>query len=585
MARPLLIDGKLPMHIFTNHGYRYAVTRTSVRKENGSYNHPQKIWGIIDEGLNFHPNARFLALSDEEKKGILIPSDWTVCPPDTTETPRRGRPPYTGGCSCLMYGHTWFLDMLAEKSGLRDDLVHVFEDSKVTDQILTMAYYSLVGTGPYSHLPSEQTVAWFPAASPLEPFDITRLTMSITEDNRHAMFRCRRGRADSDSWLGVDSTSITHYGRELSDAKRGKNKEHDPADQVNLLVIYDLSDGAPVYYRRMPGNIPDTRTMRVTLSELQNDGFGNVKLVFDRGYVSMEVLTLLVKQRHPFVMMAKANDSQVAKAIETAKYEEMATIQNWIDAHGVYGKVLDYNFKVKVKNEIREMKTMKLCLFFDPEIQGERRKEVMVQATEMGRQLENMRCDSDILDEATLERFSTYYDLKLTFAGSIRSYSINEQKVDREVAKAGYFAIITNCMSPSRHDLSEILEIYAMRDEQEKSFMFIKSEQEGRRLRTSKEKSVDGRLFIQFVALILNCMIYRIYNASKELQRLFRTRRHMLEELRSIKLIQHPHRQKIVTEIVGSQVDVFKEFHLPVPFTLLPKDRRAEYQKVLHPGQ
>ena len=78
--------------------------------------------------------------------------------------------------------------------------------------------------------------------------------------------------------------------------------------------------------------------------------------------------------------------------------------------------------------------------------------------------------------------------------------------------------------------------------------MFIKSGQEGLRLRTSKEKSMDGRLFVQFVALILNCMIYRIYNASKKLQRLFRTRRHMLEELRSIKLIQPPHRQKIGTE-------------------------------------
>ena len=45
MARPLLIDGKFPMRIFTNNGYRYAVTRTSVRKADGRYNHPQKLWG------------------------------------------------------------------------------------------------------------------------------------------------------------------------------------------------------------------------------------------------------------------------------------------------------------------------------------------------------------------------------------------------------------------------------------------------------------------------------------------------------------------------------------------------------------
>ena len=67
MARPLLVDGKFPMRIFTNNGYRYAVTRTSVRKADGRYNHPQKLWGTVDEDLNFTPNSRFLALSDEER--------------------------------------------------------------------------------------------------------------------------------------------------------------------------------------------------------------------------------------------------------------------------------------------------------------------------------------------------------------------------------------------------------------------------------------------------------------------------------------------------------------------------------------
>ena len=96
--------------------------------------------------------------------------------------------------------------------------------------------------------------------------------------------------------------------------------------------------------------------------------------------------------------------------------------------------------------------------------------------------------------------------------------------------------------------------------------MFIKSEQDGRRLRTSSDGNVNnGRLFIQFVALVLNCIIYRKFFASKELQKLFPTRQHMLEELRSIKLIRHPLRAKIITEVVGRQVDVFREFRLPVP--------------------
>ena len=55
----------------------------------------------------------------------------------------------------------------------------------------------------------------------------------------------------------------------------------------------------------------------------------------------------------------------------------------------------------------------------------------------------------------------------------------------------------------------------------------------------------------------------------------------MLEELRSIRMIRHPKRARMITEIVGRQVDVFKEFKMPVPVKLLPKDRRQEYAQAL----
>ena len=58
-------------------------------------------------------------------------------------------------------------------------------------------------------------------------------------------------------------------------------------------------------------------------------------------------------------------------------------------------------------------------------------------------------------------------------------------------------------------------------------------------------------------------------------------RQHMLEVLRSIRLIRHPRKAKIITEIVGRQVDVFKEFRLPVPLRLLPKERRKEFAEAV----
>ena len=581
MARPLLIDGKFPMRIFTNNGYRYAVTRTSVRKADGRYNHPQKLWGTVDENLNFTPNSRFLALSAEERAAILIPENWKIAHDGAGVPAGRGRPSYDGASASLLYGHSWFLEMLSAQCGLRDDLEHVFESRDMADKVLTLAYYSLLCSGSYSHLAGEQAIAWFPSGDTISAWEATRLTASITEQHRQALFRCRRARSGAKSWLGVDSTSFTCYGRHLADAKRGKNKEHDHADQINELVIYDFSGGAPVYYRRMPGNMPDTRAMRVTMEELKANGYSNVSLVLDRGYVSDEVMEMLVKRNCSFVMMARTGDSQIAKAIRETDYEEMTSRQCWIDRHRVFGKTMDYKYSVTVNCGKRDVSSLRMCLFFDPEQQGEVRKEVYAKATEMERQLQNMKDDRDKVDAETIERYSRYFDIRLTRQGRIRCFSMNERNMKKDIARTGYFAILANAMSPSRHDLSEILDIYGMRDEQEKSFMFIKSEQEGRRLRTSREDTTDGRLFIQFVALILNCAIYRRFLASDTLRELFPTRQHMLEELRSIRMIRHPKRARMITEIVGRQVDVFKEFKMPVPVKLLPKDRRQEYAQAL----
>ena len=159
MARPLLTDGKLPMQIFTNNGYRYAVTRTSVRKENGLYNHPQRIWGTVDESLNFTPNERFFALNAEERDSMLIPADWKIVPQDAVAQAMRGRPSYDRESSSLLYGHTWFLDLLSEQCGLKDDLEHIFENDGTPKQILTMAYYNLLGTAAYNHLKANSAFA------------------------------------------------------------------------------------------------------------------------------------------------------------------------------------------------------------------------------------------------------------------------------------------------------------------------------------------------------------------------------------------------------------------------------------------
>lgn len=145
-------------------------------------------------------------------------------------------------------------------------------------------------------------------------------------------------------------------------------------------------------------------------------------------------------------------------------------------------------------------------------------------------------------------------------------------------ALSGVQAILCSRVREKDYSLSSVLDRYDMRDEQEKCFMCIKSEQQGRGLRTSTELSTDGRIFIQFLALTLNSAMYRVYNTNKELKKYFPTRKHMIEEIRSIRLIEHPKKAKILTEFVGKQVDICDAFGFEIPAGCRPSSRPLRKQ-------
>ena len=80
-------------------------------------------------------------------------------------------------------------------------------------------------------------------------------------------------------------------------------------------------------------------------------------------------------------------------------------------------------------------------------------------------------------------------------------------------------------------------------------------------------------MLIQFIALTLNAIIHRVYKNNTELTKRFPTRQHMVEEMRSIRRIEHPKKAKIITEFVGAQVDIFDAFGFDIPSGCRPSSR------------
>lgn len=79
------------------------------------------------------------------------------------------------------------------------------------------------------------------------------------------------------------------------------------------------------------------------------------------------------------------------------------------------------------------------------------------------------------------------------------------------------------------------------------------------------DRTMHGRRFIEFVALILVSRLNHIWAASEKLRKLFPTVDHLLTEMSRIHCVEHSHRDRIITPFIGKQIDVCEEFDLAIP--------------------
>ena len=173
------------------------------------------------------------------------------------------------------------------------------------------------------------------------------------------------------------------------------------------------------------------------------------------------------------------------------------------------------------------------------------------------------------------KRLKKYFDLTVDENSVITGFTLDQDRVDERRERNGYFAVVCVNMGEKDFDASWILSTYHKRDMQEKAFMYMKSWQNGRRLRTSTEPSTDGRRFFQFVTLIINCQLHHLYfKTSQDFQKAIPSPWQMLDEMRSVRYVQLKGRKTKVSEFVGKQVDIFDELGFEVPKGCRPTSKK-----------
>lgn len=499
---------------------------------------------------------------DKEKKqsrakrtliGKLDPETGQIVPTDA----RNKKAPQT--VSRSFCGATALFDAIGDKIGLTDDLRRCFPKSY--QQILSIAYYLILeDKNPLSRFPKWAATHKHPFGGEICSQRSSELFASIAEQARLQFFRCQsQRRAESEFWA-YDTTSISSYSQGLRQVKYGLNKEHDPLEQINLALLFGEKSALPFYYRKLAGNINDVKTVKNLLADLDVMGYPQVRLVMDRGFCSVENINALYQAHLKFVLSPKLN----LRLIAVEKEALMGSIRSWEHYnanHDLFAQSRTINWPYSQKrpykgDTLSGERRMYFHLYFNAEraVEDERRFNRLLHVLET-----ELKEGRHVQEHEKL--YANYFEIKSTPKRGIK-ISARQQAIDEVRRNYGYFSLISNTIK----DPLEALEIYRNKDLAEKAFGDIKERLGGRRLAVSSERSLDGKLFVEFIALIFLSYIKKQMQ-DKELFKSY-TMMELLDELDSIELFQHPKRKPRFSELTKKQKDIVKAMDVQLPASL-----------------
>ena len=123
----------------------------------------------------------------------------------------------------------------------------------------------------------------------------------------------------------------------------------------------------------------------------------------------------------------------------------------------------------------------------------------------------------------------------------------------------GFFALITN----HKMDAWNALDLYRMKDVVEKAFCDLKESLNLHRTLVSSEQSLDGKLFVEFVALIYLSYIHRRM-LDQSLYKDY-TLHEMFDKLDVIECFAYPGKDLVVGEVLEKQSELYEKLGFKPP--------------------
>ncbi len=307
-------------------------------------------------------------------------------------------------------------------------------------------------------------------------------------------------------YISYDSTNKNCQAGEIELAEFGHAKTDIGSAIINYSVGYDLKNKEPLFYEAYPGSINDVSQFRAMLGKITGYGYKKIGFILDRGYFSRGNIRYLDECGYSFVIMAKGMASFISELI----LENRGTFENKracdMNAYGVYGKT--------VKKSLFEGDERKryIHIYHSISKEAEERQSFENDLRERTALLMSRQNQTVEFGAAYEKYFYLHYDENGVFLYPEEKTTVTE----REISLCGYFVIITS----ERMTAKEALHLYKSRDTSEKLFAADKSFLGNNSMRVHTNEGMEGKIFTQFIALIIRNKIYTsLQEAGEQLER------------------------------------------------------------------
>jgi transposase len=536
-------------------------------KEKKRFRTPGKCVGKIDADGTFTPN-RYLtnlfqnvpsALTEQQQNviDIVIKKYGEAIRPSCVKSNENGIQTVLKTARAVFFGPELVFGAITKKYRLDTILKKAFPDQTASD-VLSLAWY--IANEGSALVNSDVWLDTFenPHGYGMTSQEITRLLDRVTCDGMMTFYKlwpkqAIGGSGKEEAKILYDLTSISYYGSDVNAADWGYNRDHEKLPQVNYALLCLRDTAMPLFAWPLTGSVSDVRTLENTLQFLNKLGFKPNCLMMDRGFVSQENITYMLRNKYTFLQALRVNADWIRKILDAGELTRMrpdsmikvAERTYYVSTTPIWWAILrhktgKYMGREEVIVLVREGKkwpappdeyevvSRHVCFFhalFCQDLVGSQHDRFMERLKD-----EYERLVSDETAEVSKE-LKNYFVIKREKYARHRSANFNMDAVIRHKNKyAGYVCFLTNDMSETSavHALNE----YSTRDYIEKDFDEMKNELDMKRIRVHTDDRMKARLFIQFIAEIYTREIRVRLHESDECRKM--TRKQIFSHIKGI---------------------------------------------------